>query len=63
MGTPSGTLGSRFLGFFKVFQKLSQCSETLDMSSKGLGEMVEGDFSDICDEQFCLMLMGAEQRL
>ena len=30
------------------FQKLSQGSETLDMTSDRLGEMFEGDVADMC---------------
>jgi hypothetical protein len=45
------------------FQKLSYVSETLDMTSAGLGEMFEGDSSDIFAEKFPLMLMGVERRV
>ena len=31
------------------------------MTSEGLGEMFEGDSSDMCAGQFPLMLMGDEQ--
>ena len=30
------------------FQKFSYGSETLGMTSEGLGEMFEGDFADLC---------------
>ena len=33
------------------FQKLSSVSQTLDMTSEGLGEMFEGDFADICTKK------------
>ena len=33
------------------------CSETLDMTSEGLGEMFEGDCADMCCEKFPCMLM------
>ena len=39
------------------FQKLSQGSETLDMASKGLGEMFEGDVADMCVKKILLMLI------
>jgi hypothetical protein len=32
--------------------------ETLDMTSEGLGEMVEGDSADMCAGKFPLVLMG-----
>ena len=31
-----------------IFQKLSQGSETFDITYEGLGEMFEGDFADMC---------------
>ena len=36
------------------FQRLSQSSETSDMTSEGLGEMFEGDSEDTCPENFRL---------
>ena len=42
----------------RYFQKLSQGSETLDMTSEGSGEMVEGSFADMCAEKFPLVSMG-----
>ena len=41
-----------------MFQKRSEGSKTLDMTSEGLWEMFEGDFADTCAEKFLLMLMG-----
>ena len=35
------------------FQKFSFNSETSDMTSKGLGEMFEGDSADTVPENFC----------
>ena len=40
------------------FQKLSQGSETSDMTSERLGEMFEGDSADMCGEKFLLVSMG-----
>ena len=40
------------------FQKLSQGSETSDITSEGLWEILEGDSADICAGKFSLMLMG-----
>jgi hypothetical protein len=40
------------------FQKLTYGSETIGMTSEGLGETSEGDFADMCIEKFPLMLMG-----
>ena len=37
---------------------MSLGSETLDMTSEGLGEMFEGDSADTCTEKFPLMSMG-----
>ena len=37
-----------------------EISETLDMSSKQLGEMFEGDFADTCARKFPLMLMWGQ---
>ena len=51
-----GGLGA-FLVFGK-FQKLSKGSETLDMTSEGLGEMFEGDSADTLAGIFPLVLMG-----
>ena len=48
-----------FLKFF--FENLKSCprgSETLDMTSEGLGEMFEGDSADTCAEKFPLISMG-----
>ena len=36
-------------------EKLSQGSKTLDMTSKGLGEMFKGDFADTCAQQLPLI--------
>jgi hypothetical protein len=33
------------------------------MTSKGLGEMFEGDSADMCAGKFMLVLMGAERRV
>ena len=40
------------------FKKLSQVSETSDMSSERLGEMFKGDSADMCAGKFPLVLMG-----
>ena len=45
------------------FEKLSNASKTLDMTSEGLGEVFEGDSADTCPGKFPLMLMGAERRV
>ena len=37
---------------------MSYGSETSDMTSKGLGEMFEGDSADMCAGKFPLVLMG-----
>ena len=42
-------------------QKLSYCSETLDITSEGFGEMSEGDSADTWAGKFPLMSMGAER--
>ena len=34
---------------------MSQGSETLDMTSNGLGEMFDGDFADTCGEKFLIL--------
>ena len=39
------------------FQKLSLGSESLEMTSEGLGEMFEGDFSDMFAGKFPLMFL------
>ena len=39
-------------------EKLSQGSETSDMTSEGLGEIFEGDLADTCAEKFLLVLIG-----
>ena len=39
--------------------KLSYGSETLCMTSEGLGELFEGDFADTCAEKIPLVSMGA----
>jgi hypothetical protein len=33
-------------------------SENMDMTSEGLGEMFEGDFANMCADNFSLMSMG-----
>ena len=33
------------------------------MSFSGFGEMIEGDFADMCVERFPFMKMGAKQRV
>ena len=45
-------------GLSEVFQKLSQGSETLDMTSEGLGQMFEGDSADTGAGKFPLVSMG-----
>ena len=54
--TTSGPLRGCFLGefFFEIFE----ISETLDMSSKQLGEMFKGDSADTCGGNFQLMSVG-----
>ena len=42
----------------RYFEKLSWGSETLDMTSEGLGEMFEGDFADKRTEKCPLISMG-----
>ena len=44
--------------FISVFFEIFDISETLDMSSKQLGEMFEGDSADTCGGKFPLMSMG-----
>ena len=36
-------------------------SETLDMTSEGLGEMFEGPFADACGDFLLLVLLGDER--
>ena len=48
----------RFLGFLGFVFEISEISETLDMSSKQLGDMFEGDSADMCGGKFPLMSMG-----
>ena len=43
---------------FFLLQKLSLGSESLDMTSEGLGEMFEGDSADTCAGKFPLVSMG-----
>ena len=38
---------------------MSKGSETSDLTSKGLGEMFEGDSADMCAGKFPLVSMGA----
>ena len=40
-----------------MFLKLSEGSETLNMTFMWLGEMFEGDFADMCAEKFPLVSM------
>jgi hypothetical protein len=40
------------------FEKLSNGSKTLDMTSGGLGEVFEGDSADTCARKFPLVSMG-----
>ena len=40
------------------FEKLSYGSETLDMTSEGLGEMFKGDSADTCAEKLPLVSIG-----
>ena len=40
------------------FPKLSKGSETLVMTSEGLGEMFESEFTDTCTNKIPLVLMG-----
>ena len=62
MGTHSGPLRGRFLGFIFFVVVIFEISETLDMSSKQLGEMFEGDSANSCGGKFLLNLMGAKLR-
>ena len=49
----------RFLGGKGgYFEKLSKGSKTLDMTSEGLGEVLEGDSANMCSGIFPLVLMG-----
>ena len=43
------------------FQKLSLGSLTSDMTSKGLGEIFEGDYADMCNERISLMAKGGKK--
>ena len=45
------------------FQKLSYGSETLHMTSEGLGQMFEGDFADTCANKFPIALIGGKWTL
>ena len=36
-------------------------TQTLGMTSQGLGEMFEGDIADMCGLKFPLVLIGAER--
>ena len=45
------------------FQKLSKGSENSDMTSKGLGEMFEGDSADMYAGNFRSRRWGAELRV
>ena len=45
------------------FPKLSKGSETLVITSEGLGEMFESEFEDSCVEKLPLVLMGADRRV
>ena len=40
------------------FEKLFEGSETSDMTSEGLGEILEGDSADTCGRKFPLVSMG-----
>ena len=42
----------------KVFLNFLEFSETFEMSSKQLGDMVEGNSADTCAGKFPLMSMG-----
>ena len=41
-----------------ISKELSLGSETLDMTSEGLGEVFEGDSEDMCAGKFPLVSMG-----
>jgi hypothetical protein len=56
--TPLAPWGGIFRFFCGKFQKLSYGSETLNMTSEGLGEMFEGDSADTCAVKFPLTSMG-----
>ena len=45
-------------GIFYVFLYFFKFSETLEMSSKQSGEMVEGNSADMCAGKFVLMSIG-----
>ena len=51
-GTPLPPTMLYLAGQREEFQKLSKGSETLCMTSEGLGEMFEGDFADMCAANF-----------
>ena len=57
----SGALCDLWVDKGGYFEKLSESSNTLNMTSEGLGEMFEGDSADMCGGNFSLMSMGAEQ--
>ena len=52
------TLTLKITGQLKLTYK---GSETLDITYEGLGEMYEGDSSDMCGEKFPLTFWGAER--
>ena len=61
IGDPPFLLHYAILGRTKgggEFQKLSYCSEILDMTSEGLGEIFKNDFADTCPKKIPLGLMG-----
>ena len=41
---------------------MTQGFKTLGMTSEGLWEIFEGDFADVCAEQFLLMLIGGRAK-
>ena len=47
---------------FCLKKELTYGSETLDMRSYQLGEMPEGDFSDMCAGKFTLMSLGVRAK-
>ena len=56
-GPPLASEGGVFSFFFR-FLNFFTFSQTLDISSKQLGEMFEGNSADTCDVKFPLAQMG-----
>ena len=59
MGIPPNPLHYHILGGSRrVFSKVFIGFQTSDMTSKGLGEMFEGDSADMCAGKFTLLSIG-----